>query len=58
MSNVIAGVVRGQLPYLSEHMDQKRAIYERYRDGLRDLPVTGLKLMYGIILEDYWKISE
>ncbi len=40
MSNVIAGVVRGQLPYLSEHMDQKRAIYERYRDGLRDLPVT------------------
>ena len=39
MSNVIAGVVRGQLPYLQEHIDQKRAIYERYRDGLRDLPV-------------------
>lgn len=39
MSNVIAGVIRGQLPHLQEHMDQKRAIYERYRDGLRDLPV-------------------
>ncbi|WP_044932435.1 DegT/DnrJ/EryC1/StrS family aminotransferase [Oribacterium sp. NK2B42] len=39
MSNVIAGVIRGQLPYLQEHIDQKRAIYERYKEGLRDLPV-------------------
>ena len=39
MSNVIAGVVRGQLPYLDEHIAQKRAIYERYREGLADLPV-------------------
>ena len=39
MSNVIAGVVRGQLPYLQEHMDQKRAIYDRYKEGLKDLPV-------------------
>ena len=39
MSNIIAGVVRGQIPYLSEHIEQKRAIRERYRDGLRDLPV-------------------
>ena len=40
MSNVIAGVVRGQLPHLEEHIAQKKAIYERYRDGLKDLPVT------------------
>lgn len=40
MSNVIAGVVRGQLPYLEEHIAQKKAIYERYQEGLRDLPVT------------------
>ena len=39
MSNVIAGVVRGQFPYLEEHIKQKKAIYERYRDGLKDLPV-------------------
>ena len=39
MSNIIAGIVRGQIPFLSEHIDQKRAIYERYRDGLKDLPV-------------------
>lgn len=40
MSNVIAGVVRGQLPYLKEHIAQKKAIYERYRAGLSDLPVS------------------
>lgn len=40
MSNVIAGVVRGQFPYVEEHIRQKKAIYERYRDGLKDLPVS------------------
>lgn len=39
MSNIIAGVVRGQLPYLEEHIAQKKAIYEQYREGLKDLPV-------------------
>lgn len=39
MSNIIAGVIRGQIPYLDEHIAQKRAIYERYKDGLKDLPV-------------------
>ncbi len=40
MSNVVAGVVRGQIPYLEEHIAQKKAIYLRYRDGLSDLPVS------------------
>lgn len=39
MSNVIAGVVRGQIPYLDEHINQKKAIYERYKEGLKDLPI-------------------
>ena len=39
MSNIIAGILRGQLPYLEEHISQKRAIYERYKEGLKDLPV-------------------
>lgn len=39
MSNVIAGVVRGQYPYLEEHIAQKKAIYERYKDGFKGLPV-------------------
>lgn len=40
MSNVIAGVVRGQLPYLEEHILQKKAIYERYKEGFKGLPVS------------------
>ena len=40
MSNVIAGVVRGQIPHLEEHIAQKKAIYERYKAGLAGLPVT------------------
>ena len=39
MSNIVAGVVRGQFPYLEEHIAQKKAIYERYKEGLKDLPV-------------------
>lgn len=39
MSNVVAGVVRGQFPHLEEHIAQKKAIYERYKKGFQDLPV-------------------
>ena len=39
MSNVIAGVIRGQLPHLDEHIEKKKAIYMRYKEGLKDLPV-------------------
>ena len=39
MSNVIAGVVRGQYPHLEEHIAQKKAIYERYKEGLKNLSV-------------------
>ena len=39
MSNVIAGVVRGQIPYLEEHIKQKKDIYYRYKEGFKDLPV-------------------
>ena len=40
MSNVIAGVVRGQLPHLEEHIAQKKEIYMRYKEGFKDLPVS------------------
>lgn len=40
MSNVIAGVVRGQMPYLNEHIERKKEIYHRYSEGLRDLPLS------------------
>ena len=40
MSNIIAGVIRGQIPYLDEHIKAKREIYQRYKEGLKDLPVS------------------
>ena len=40
MSNVIAGVVRGQMPWLEDHIARKKEIYERYQDGFKGLPVT------------------
>lgn len=39
MSNVIAGVVRGQWGYLQEHINKKKEIYERYREGIKGLPI-------------------
>lgn len=39
MSNVIAGVIRDQYNHLTEHISQKKAIYERYKEGLKDLLV-------------------
>ena len=53
MSNVIAGVVRGQYPYLEEHIAQKKAVYERYRDGFKDLPVQMNPIMNGTE-PNYW----
>lgn len=40
MSNVIAGIVRGQFSYLEQHIAQKKAIYMRYKEGLKDLPAS------------------
>lgn len=40
MSNVIAGIVRSQLPHLEEHIEQKKAIYKRYKEGLKNLPIA------------------
>lgn len=53
MSNVIAGIVRGQLPYLKEHIAQKKAVYMRYQEGLADLPVTMNPIAEGAV-PNYW----
>ncbi len=54
MSNVIAGVVRGQLPYLEEHIAQKKAIYERYKEGFKDLPITMNPYDSNIMEPNFW----
>ena len=54
MSNVIAGVVRGQYPHLEEHIAQKKAIYMRYKEGLKDLPVTMNPYDGNIMEPNFW----
>lgn len=53
MSNVVAGVIRGQYPHLEEHIAQKKVIYERYRNGLKDLPITMNPILEGAE-PNYW----
>ena len=54
MSNIIAGVVRGQFPYLEEHIAQKKAIYKRYKEGLKDLPVKMNPIDFANSKPNYW----
>ena len=54
MSNIVAGIVRGQFPYLEEHIARKKAIYERYREGLKDLPVCMNPYLEHIMAPNYW----
>lgn len=54
MSNVVAGVVRGQLPHLEEHIAQKKAIYERYKEGLKDLPIEMNPIDFENSEPNYW----
>ena len=54
MSNVIAGVVRGQIPYLQEHIAQKKAIYMRYKEAFSDLPVEMNPYDENICEPNFW----
>lgn len=53
MSNVVAGVIRGQYIHLEEHIAQKKAIYERYCEGFRGLPVQ-MNPIVGDTNPNYW----
>jgi len=39
MSNIIAGIGRGQAPHIEEHRQKKEWIYNYYKEALKDLPV-------------------
>lgn len=54
MSNVIAGIVRGQYAHLEEHIRQKKIIYERYQRGLQDLPVQMNPYEKGNCEPNFW----
>ncbi len=54
LSNVIAGVIRGQIPHLEEHIAQKKVIYERYKEGLKGLPVKMNPFDANNSVPNYW----
>lgn len=54
LSNVIAGVIRGQLPHLDEHIAQKKAIYYRYKEAFKDLPVKMNPFDASNSVPNYW----
>ncbi len=54
MSNVIAGVVRGQMEFLEEHIKEKKAIYQRYKERLSDLPVKMNPIDLEVGEPNYW----
>ena len=49
MSNIIAGVVRGQFPHLEEHIAQKR-----YKEGFKNLPVSMNPYQAEISEPNFW----
>lgn len=53
MSNVIAGVARGQYPYLKEHIEKKKKIYEKYKEAFKDLPIKMNPIVEGT-KPNYW----
>lgn len=54
MSNIIAGIIRGQLPYLEDHISKKKAIYERYKEGFEGIPVTMNPYIPEVMEPNYW----
>ena len=40
MSNIIAGIGRGQMLHIQEHIEGKKRVYKLYKEGLKDLPIT------------------
>lgn len=54
MSNVIAGVIREQYDHLFDHIAQKKTIYERYKEGLNNLPIKMNPFDETKAVPNYW----
>ncbi len=57
ISNIIAGIARGQWLHIDEHIAQKKVIYERYEEGLKDLPISMNPYDDGISEPNFWLSS-
>ena len=54
MSNIVAGVARGNMLHIDEHIAQKKAIYERYKKGFKGLPITMNPFDSKKVEPNYW----
>ena len=54
MSNIIAGIVRGQYEHIDEHIAKKKAIYQRYKKGFKNLPVQMNPYIEAEMEPNYW----
>lgn len=54
MSNIVAGMIRGQMPYLENHIAQKKAIWERYREGFQGMPISMNPIDFEKSEPNYW----
>lgn len=54
MSNILAGIGRGQLLHLDEHVAAKKAIYKRYQEGLKDLPIMMNPYIADVMEPNFW----
>ncbi len=54
MSNIIAGIARGQFMHLKEHIAMKKAIFDKYKEGLKDIPLSMNPYIEGEMEPNYW----
>src|SRR5699024_8927449 len=54
LSNVSAGIGRGQLKILSDRIEKKRAIYQRYRDAFKDIDEIEMLPEHDYERANYW----
>jgi dTDP-4-amino-4,6-dideoxygalactose transaminase len=54
MSNIVAGIGRGQLTVLDERVAQKKAIFEYYKEHLGDLPGISFMPVHDWQSPNYW----
>lgn len=53
ISNIVAGVALGNTEHLFEHIEQKKAIFERYEEGFKGLPIKMIPIIDGCV-PNYW----
>lgn len=54
MSNIIAGIGRGQLIHLEEHIEKKKAIYYQYKEAFKDITEISMNPFLEHSNPNYW----